>query len=279
MHASSAAGDADWLAVCRRAADGARAALERFPTTAERAESTGRGEGGDRTLVIDRAAEDAILEELAATGLPLTVISEERGRVELAGGGPAHVIVDPIDGSLNAKRALPGHCVSIAVAEGAAMGDVFFGYVRELAAAGTEWCAHRGGGAFRDGEPLSELDAQAELEILAVEGADPELVAGAAGALAAVGAKRLRIPGAVATSMCHVAAANADAMLCLAPARSVDFAAGQLIVREAGGSVAFPDVDGDLRSASLGLDMRSRVAAAAHADMLEALLASVSAEA
>jgi myo-inositol-1(or 4)-monophosphatase len=279
MHASSAARGADWLTVCRRAADGARAALERFPSTADRSQTTGRGEGGDRTLVIDRAAEDAILEELEATGLPLTVISEERGRVELAGGGPAHVVVDPIDGSLNAKRALPGHCVSIAVAEGEATGDVAFGYVRELGPAGTEWSAQRAGGAFRDGAPLPALDPRAPLEILAVEGADPDLVADAAAALASVGAKRLRIPGAVATSLCHVAAANADAMVCLAPARSVDFAAGQLIVREAGGAVAFPDVEGDPLAASLGLETRSRVAAAAHGEMLDAVVAAVAAPA
>src|SRR3954468_4930090 len=104
----------DWLALCRRALAGARSALELYPTTAARSEGTGRGEGGDVALVIDRAAEDAIFAELESLGAPLTVISEERGTVGLAGGGPVHVVVDPIDGSLNAKRGLPFACVSIA---------------------------------------------------------------------------------------------------------------------------------------------------------------------
>ena len=55
------------------------------------------------------------------------------------------------------------------------------------------------------------------------------------------------------------ASARFDGMLCLRPARSVDAAAGQLIVREAGGAVSFPDAgeSGPL-SAGLDLDMRSR---------------------
>src|SRR5918998_6818167 len=151
MDPSEAAHGADWLAVCRRAAAGVRAMLDRFPSTTDRAETTGRGEGGDLALVIDRAAEDAVLAELEATGLALTVVSEERGRVELAGGGPVHVVVDPIDGSLNAKRRLPAHCLSIAVADGDSMADVSFGYVRELAGGEHEWWGGPGGGALRDG--------------------------------------------------------------------------------------------------------------------------------
>src|SRR5213076_2767039 len=97
----------DWLAVCRRAAERVRAALAPYATLAERAVEAGRGEGGDMSLVIDRAAEDAVLGELEALGVPLTVVSEERGELKLSGGGPVHAVVDPIDGSLNAKRGLP----------------------------------------------------------------------------------------------------------------------------------------------------------------------------
>src|SRR3954453_10283845 len=122
----------DWLTVCRRAVDRVRAEMARFPEPADRAVGTGRGEGGDIALVIDRAAEDAIFRELEQLDLPLTVVSEERGRVELGGGGPTHVVVDPIDGSRNAKRGIPGYSVSIAVATGSTLGDVEFGYVSDL---------------------------------------------------------------------------------------------------------------------------------------------------
>ena len=80
----------DWLAICRRASEGVEAALERYPEIADRSVATGsRGEGGDRTLVIDTAAEDAIFAELESIGVGLTAVSEERGHVPIAGGGPS----------------------------------------------------------------------------------------------------------------------------------------------------------------------------------------------
>ena len=77
----------DWLAVCRRCAEGARAALASYPLYADRAVTTGVGSGGDLSLVIDRVAEDAVFSELEALGVPLMASSEERGEVDIAGGG------------------------------------------------------------------------------------------------------------------------------------------------------------------------------------------------
>src|SRR5918997_4950844 len=91
----------DWLAFCRRAGVAVRQTLERYPRTVDRAPTTGRGEGGDLALVIDRAAEDAVFDEVERLGVPVTAVSEERGHVAVAGGGPVHLVVDPIDGSLN----------------------------------------------------------------------------------------------------------------------------------------------------------------------------------
>ena len=42
------------------------------------------------------------------------------------------IVIDPVDGSLNAKRGLPFACVSIAIASGPRMGDVEVGWVAEL---------------------------------------------------------------------------------------------------------------------------------------------------
>ena len=259
-----------WLGFSRRAAEGARAALGDFAGTAARAERVGRGEGGDMTLAIDRAAEDAVFEALESMGVGLLAVSEERGHVEIAGGGPIRVVIDPIDGSLNAKRGIPGFSVSLAVAEGDAMDDVVFGYVADLRS-GEEWWAERGGGAFVDGSRLGPLVGDGVLEVLGVESAHPRLVAAAADALAATEAARLRMLGSIALTLCFVAGGRFDGMLSLREARSVDAAAGQLIVREAGGAVAFPDA-GDL-AAPIALSMRSRVLAAATPEMLDRLLA------
>jgi myo-inositol-1(or 4)-monophosphatase len=261
----------DWLTVCRRAVDGVRAEMARFPEPADRAVTTGRGEGGDIALVIDRAAEDAIFREFEALDLPMTVISEERGHVDLNGGGPTHVVVDPIDGSRNAKRGIPAYSVSIAIADGPTIGDVKFAFVHDLAL-DEDWHAATGEGAFLNGNRLPRLPADADLEILAVEIIHPELVLKSAEAIAATGAQRLRALGSFALALCWVAAGRYDALATLSTSRSVDFAAGQLIVREAGGAVAMPDAGGDVAATSLDLATRTRVLAAADDTMLERLL-------
>jgi len=250
----------DWLAFSRRATEAGREALARFPLRAERSERMGRGEGGDMTLAIDAAVEDVVFEELERFGVGVCVLSEERGVVDICGGGPVRLVIDPIDGSLNAKREIPLYSISIAVASGDDMESVEFGYISDFPD-GEEWWAYRGGGAFHDGHPLT-IDAAAHerLEILGVESAAPSLIFAHSEALAATEADRMRMLGSAALSLCYVASARFDGLISLRPMRSVDVAAGQLIVREAGGRVAFPDDGGG--PTGLGLEMRSRVLAA-----------------
>jgi myo-inositol-1(or 4)-monophosphatase len=253
----------DWLELCRRAAARAAEALDR---ETDRSRPLGRGAGGDTTLAIDRAAEDAVFAELEALDGGLLAISEERGEVEVNGGGALRVVIDPVDGSRNARRGMAPYALCLAVAEGPSVGDVTFGYVHEFGQ-GQDWWAMSGKGAFRDGEPLATSGAE-ELELLGLESADPEQVTG----LEATGASRLRALGSVAVSLCQVASGGLDAMLTLGETRSVDLAAGQLLVREAGGVVALPEA-GDL-DAPLGLDMRTRILAAATPEGLARLRSS-----
>jgi myo-inositol-1(or 4)-monophosphatase len=270
---SAEALDADWLDFSRRATEAGRTALARFPEAAERFQREGsRGKGGDMTLAIDAAVEEAILTELERFGVGVCVLSEERGVVEVAGGGPVQLVIDPIDGSLNAKRRLPLYSISIAVADGDDMASVQFGYVADFAS-GEEWWAKHGEGAWLDGTRL-DLASNGEiyLEILGVESAHPRLVSRNAEALAATEAGRLRMLGSAALSLCYVASARFDGLISLRPVRSVDVAAGQLIVREAGGQVAFPDAGYDGVAPGLGLDMRSRMLAAGSEPILELLV-------
>jgi myo-inositol-1(or 4)-monophosphatase len=213
-----------------------------------------------------------VLEELEDLGAGVGVISEERGALEVAGGGRALVVIDPIDGSLNAKRAMPQHALSIAVASGSTMADVRFGYVASFDGS-EEWWARAGGGAWLGDDRLDVARSRGELEMLGVESARPELVAAAAERLAATGARRIRMIGSIALSLCWVAGLRFDAMLSLRTCRSVDAAAAQLVVREAGGLVSFPDAGGEALSAPLDLDMRSRVLAAPTRELLDAAAA------
>jgi myo-inositol-1(or 4)-monophosphatase len=281
MEGSAAA--PDWLAACRRIAIALRAMLAARPSTAERAVVVGRGEGGDRTLVIDQAAEEAIFAELALlhdAGGRFTAISEERGEVAF-GGGPLRVVVDPIDGSLNAKRGLAPHVVSIAVADGPTMADVAFAYVGELHAA-VEWTATRGGGAQRDGEPLAigpdgeRRTRDGRLELVALESAHPPMLEPRGGAIAAV-AHRIRVSGSMASALCQLAGGRLDGMATLGDCRSVDVAAAQLIVRESGGLVAFTRCAEPL-AAPLDLAARSPLVAALTPTALAELAALPSSE-
>ena len=246
MTVSPSALDANWLGVCRRAVAGLERMLADAPSTAERARETGsRGSGGDRTLVIDESAENVVfaeLDALSAAGHRFHAISEERGEVDYGDTG-VRVIIDPIDGSLNAKRGIPHHALSIAVADGATMADVAFAYVYDFGPA-EEWRATRDEGAWRN-DVLLDRDAgerrgrDGRLEVLGIESADPRWVAASIDRLVGT-SYRLRALGTIASSLCQVAAARFDAMLTLRNGRGVDSAAGQLIVREGGGYVSFP---------------------------------------
>jgi myo-inositol-1(or 4)-monophosphatase len=75
-------------------------------------------------------------------------------------------------------------------------------------------------------------------------------------------AKRLRVMGSLALSLCHLAAGRVDAVCCLKPARSIDIAAAQLLVRERGYAIELFE-DPPFGRAPLDLGQRSRIVAAA----------------
>jgi myo-inositol-1(or 4)-monophosphatase len=264
----------DWQALCRRVVARQRELFASHRTIGAPTEYAGRGEGGDMSLVLDRRCEDIVFEELegvAAEGTPLIAVSEERGEVELGEGGDdrLRVIIDPIDGSLNVRRTIPSHSLSIAVATADSMEAVVFGFVHDFGA-DEEFAATLGEGATLDGEPFDPDPPDLGLEVVGLESAEPGMIGPSVEALEGK-AYRLRAVGSIAITMSYVAAARFDGMLSARPCRSVDAAAAQLIVREAGGSVDFGGAP--LSEAPLGLDARYPVAAVRRAEHLETILA------
>jgi myo-inositol-1(or 4)-monophosphatase len=252
--------DDDWIAACRRAVEVQKRVFDEHRGIEARTQYEGVGEGGDRTLVIDRLCEDAIFEELDAlhsAGHEFTAVSEERGSVSFGDGdSPLRVVIDPIDGSLNARRTIPLHSVSIAIAEGDSMDDVTLGYVYEFGA-GEEFIATRDR-AELDGSQV-EAPPGDGLELVAVEASKPERVRKAMEVLEDR-AYRIRSPGSIAVGLCYVACGRYDGMMTTRPCRSVDAAAGQLIARTAGATLTFGD--GPLGEAPLDLSARYDLAAA-----------------
>ena len=280
MPPPSHAPEPDWLGACRGAVAGMRDVFVEHPTSRERVIETGKtGEGGDQTLVIDQQAEDAVfaqLDALHAAGARFTAVSEERGVVDY-GNAAVLVVIDPLDGSLNAKRGIRSYSLSIAVADGATMGDVVFGYVYDF---GTreEWVARRGAGAWLNDETIASSPDErhlpdGRLEMITIESADPRWIAPKVHALGET-VYRLRAIGSIAISLCQLAPTRVDGMFTLRSTRSVDVAAAQLIVRETGAVVAFPGFDDPL-GAPLDIEAHSRVVAARTPESLAQLIAAL----
>jgi myo-inositol-1(or 4)-monophosphatase len=248
-----------WLELCRAAVVDVKAVLAAMPSRDERERPVGKGEGGDVTAALDEAAERAVLAHFDRPDV--RIVSEEIG---IRGEGAVTVVVDPIDGSQNAERAIPYFALSVAVAEPnssdvpARLGDVIFGFVYDFGA-NEEWTAVRGGGAFLDGRPL-EGAPKDPIEFLSLEATRAQLVLEQLPKLAPL-TDRVRIMGAQAITFCHVAAGRTDAAVCLKPSRSVDLAACQLLVRERG--FCIHAIDGpDLAEIPLDLSAPSRICAA-----------------
>jgi myo-inositol-1(or 4)-monophosphatase len=263
-----------WLETCRLCVADIRAVLEQLPTRAEREPVLRRGEGGDDTTAIDQAAEDAVVERLAVLDEDFVLVSEELGTRRFGSGGPWTVVVDPIDGSVNAKRGIPFFSFSLAVAEGGSMGDVTFGYVYDFGT-GEEWTAERGGGAYLDGRLLGEQRPKETIEILSFEGTTAPAVADRVVHVVGV-ADRVRVMGSLALSLCHLAAGRVDGVVSLKPARSVDIAAAQLLVRECGLAIELFE-DPPFGAAPLDLGIRSRLAAAGSPQLVRELAAALTA--
>jgi myo-inositol-1(or 4)-monophosphatase len=87
-------------------------------------------------------------------------------------------------------------------------------------------------------------------------------------------AERLRVMGSLALSLCHLAAGRVDAVCSLKPARSIDIAAAQLLVRERGYAIELFE-DGRFGAAPLDLVQRSRLAAAASPEAVTRLVAAL----
>jgi myo-inositol-1(or 4)-monophosphatase len=262
MATDGAGGAADqaWLDAFEAAGAAVRQATAALlGTEAGRAE-LGVGAGGDRTVELDRLAEDAALAELgrfAAAGHPCSVLSEEAGLVDLGAPSPL-VILDPVDGSVNAKQGLPLTAVMLSLVDGPAVADVRVGWTLNLIS-GERWHAVRGAGAYREGRRITPLPPASRpgrpdrIEVLGLESRPRDLCR-----LQPLfdRASKIRILGSMALLLAHGAAGGIEVFAVPFKARIFDMTAGLLMVDEVGGVVT--DLEGrSLRDAAVGLDSRT----------------------
>ncbi len=237
-------------------------------TSPHRGDVVAMGADGTPTEELDRLAENEILRVLDAEGVGWDLMSEEAGHV--ARGGDRTLVVDPIDGTLNALRDLPFSAVSLALGSGTLDG-IELGLVRDLSRGTTYW-AERGGGAFRDGRPIRTRPWRPNAEILVINLG--HRATARATALAGRG-RRVRSLGCASLEMMMVAQGSADAYLFENSEerfnlRATDIAGAYRILLEAGGGVG--DAQGrPIGAFPLGVEQRSSVLAWGDAKLLPGL--------
>ncbi|OLC26101.1 MAG: hypothetical protein AUJ02_03930 [Chloroflexi bacterium 13_1_40CM_3_65_12] len=234
-------------------------------TDAGRAQLT-IGAGGDRTMELDRAAEADVFAELdvlAARGEKFSVLSEEAGHRSFGADYPL-VLVDPVDGSLNAKQGVPFFGVMLALVDGPTIADTVAGCVVNLIN-GDVWTAIRKQGARRGGKPIEVMQRTEgkRLELIALE-STPSALAVARGLVQRSG--KIRILGSMALAITHTAAGSFDAFCAPVPVRVFDMAASLLILAEAGG-IATDLAGNPLGSLPCGLETRSSLICAPSRDL------------
>ncbi|MDW8033441.1 MAG: inositol monophosphatase family protein [Nitrososphaerota archaeon] len=195
---------------------------------------------GDQTFEIDIIAENLILEVTKSYFKNATLVSEESEIVKIGIGGPPFIVIDPIDGSVNAARGYPCYSSSIAVAEGENLSDIVCSGVINLID-GSIYLAEKNHGAFLNGRNIRVSDIERiEEALIAVDLNIRSKIPGYIKKISGVveKAKHVRFLGTDALEICMVASGAADAFIDLRGfLRSLDFAAASLIVKEAGGLV------------------------------------------
>lgn len=235
----------------------------------------GIGAGGDRTVELDRVAEVAALAELArfaGSGHPCSVLSEEAGLVDLGARYP-RIVLDPVDGSLNAKQGLPLAAVMLSLLEGPRVADLRLGWVLNLVS-GERWHAVRSGGVYRNGGAITPLAPRARpgrIGVLGIESSPRELCKIQP---LIERASKVRLLGSVALALAHTASGGIEVFAAPIRARIFDLSAGLLMVTEAGGAIT--DLEGrPLEEAIVDLDTRTTLLGSAdpalHRQALEAL--------
>ena len=249
----------DLLETARAAAEAATAIHRRDAASARTAHASQKARA-DYVSRTDLDAQEAALSVIRARHPEHDVLAEESDesveeRVARSDGRPLW-IVDPLDGTANYLHGHPMYAASVAVwADGAPVaGAVASGSSDE------RWWAARGRGAFKNGRPIQVAEGRPFIEALVGTGFPfkrLELLPSYLGQFERVlrSAAGIRRGGSAALDLAYVAQGSLDAFWeeTLMP---WDFAAGVLLITEAGGVVCGPDggplalMEGPVRAAN-----------------------------
>ena len=194
----------------------------------------------DYVTNVDLAVQEFLRERLAALAPDVQFMGEEQDNTGLDWSRPCWIL-DPVDGTTNLIHSFRHSAISLALAEG---GQVVFGVVYNPY---TEECftARRGGGAFRNGVSIQVSAVSRLADSLLSTGTVPgrrELADMAFRQMRALydRCQDVRRTGCASLDLCWVACGRLEGYVELA-LQPWDYAAGLLLVEEAGGRVTAPD--------------------------------------
>ena len=182
--------------------------------------------------LLDKQAQDAIIETLTKQKTDATLISEEGDQV--FGTGEYIITADPVDGTSNLSRGFSPAVLSLSIATEPHQSKVVAGIVTNFYT-GETYYAEKDKGATLDGYPvkISPYIPYRHGLIGMDISKDPKLEKTT---ILISESRHTRQQGCSAASLCHVAAGVLDAHIDLRGiVRATDISAGLFIIKEAGG--------------------------------------------
>jgi len=229
----------DWNEILKEAAEKVKNEVNKALGSKDANENLGVGAGGDITKKIDYIAEKAVIDTLSNLNVSCILISEESGVKKIGDAPKEFLILDPLDGTINALKGVKFYCCSLAVSKTWFLNGVYAGLIMNLVD-GDIYYAEKGEGAYLNEEKIYTSNVESLREALI--GLDLCFLNNEEDIKKLVKflfyAFHTRHFGANALELCQIASGVIDAFIdARNRIRAVDIAAGQLIVKEAGGII------------------------------------------
>ena len=241
--------------------------------TKDAAGDFGRGAGGDISQNIDIIAEKTVLDYLKQINFNCVVLGEECGRVEINDNPKGYVIMDAIDGTVNAINGIPFFCCSLAFATDDKLSSITDAVVTNLSN-GEQYWASKGKGAFLNETKIHVQNEETAYKIVGVNtsGASPELLKKLQPIFEHHGPTRHF--GANALEMAFLSRGLMSVLIDLRDKiRIQDLAAGYLLIKEAGGLIV--DANSLPLDSDFGHSTRLSFIVAANQEILDLIVSEI----
>lgn len=208
---------------------------------AEARKIIGSGFGGDETRLIDNVSEKAALKYLENEELSCIFIGEEYGVKRIGDSPEFYLIIDGVDGTNNAMRGIKFASASIAISPTRWLNDLEAAVVIDLYDGGV-FSAEKDEGARYNGKLIKPSNVKSIKEAIVSVNVTRSLESLRRITPIAKQVRGLRALGSASLEICYVASGFLDAYVDLrGKLRTMDFAAGTLVIREAGGILLQPN--------------------------------------